>query len=75
MSEAGGVKKEMRRGGILQEYIQTIVGDSESARRRHQSRHCLTHISCTMWVGGSSESNHAVEAEDWVVNPVAPIEC
>lgn len=27
-----------------------------------------------MWVGGSSESNHAVEVEDWVVNTVAPIE-
>jgi hypothetical protein len=27
-----------------------------------------------MWVGGSSESNHAVEAEDWVVNPVGTIE-
>ncbi len=27
-----------------------------------------------MWVGGSSESIHAVEVGGWVVNPVAPIE-
>ena len=75
MPETGGVKKEMRRRGILQEYIETsIVGSTESARRRREPHQCLAYISCTIWAGGSSKSNHAVEARDWVFNPGVPIE-
>jgi hypothetical protein len=39
MPEAGGVKKEMRCGSILKEYVETIGGTDESARQRRGSCH------------------------------------
>jgi len=72
MSETDGVKKEMRRGRILNEYIETVTCGN-GLERRLESYIGLTYISCTMWIGGSSESNHAVEVEDWVVNPVVAV--
>ena len=66
-----GCRKKCVEGIYCRNTSRLIVGANQ--RGGDVGHVTVSYISCTMWVGGSSESSHAVEVEDWVVNPVAPI--